>query len=194
MSAPKTADQHLVARFLQGEKEAFDTLVERYRSKVTRLAMRFTRDPDEAEEIQQEVFLAVYQKLGQFKGNSAFSTWLYRVTVNASLMRLRARPNRELIPLDSFGEEPVLKDEDDQPGVYDHIITEQSLARIENAITPLPDEFKTVIILRDIEGFSNEEAAEIMDLSVAAVKSRLHRARSCLRERLKELYQETVEP
>jgi len=190
---PAEEDRRLINRFLEGDEEAFEQLMKRYRARVTRMVGRIAGDRHEAEEILQEVFLTVYRKLSQFEGKSSFSTWLYRVAVNAALMRIRSRKKTESVSLDGFPEEMATTEDRGESGVYEHLITEQSLARIEKAIEPLPYDFKTVIILRDIEGFSSEETAEIMQLSNAAVKSRLHRARIFLRERLQDLYRETIE-
>jgi len=186
-------DALLVERMIEGDRKAFEELVSRYSSRVFRLAMHYTRNTEDAEEVKQEVFLTVFRKIEQFQGKSSFSTWLYRVAVNTSLMRLRSGGKAELIPIDDINDRVSLETDEEEPEIDAAIVTEESLARIEKAIEPLPHDFKTVVILRDIEGFSNEETAEIMDLTVPAVKSRLHRARSYLREKLEDLYRETVE-
>jgi RNA polymerase sigma-70 factor, ECF subfamily len=191
MTAPMPTDEMLVARVVAGEEGAFAALMERHWSRVHRLAQRFLGRA-EAEEVAQEVFLAVYQKLGQFEGKSAFSTWLYRVAVNMALMRLRSEGRAETVPLEQM-ELSGLAEEEDEPPPEGRIMTEQSLGLIERAMERMPPELKTIFILRDVEGFSNEETAEIMGLSVAAVKSRLHRGREFLRGPLKDLYQNTVE-
>ena len=192
IDAQETDDQ-VIHRVLGGQEEAFEVLVQRYRTRVFRLAVRFMRNREEAEEVSQEVFLTVYRKLGQFEGKSSFSTWLYRVAVNASLMRLRSQDHAETVPIEDMAEE-LAGDEEEAVKPPDYRLnSEESLAQIERAMDHLPEEFKTIIILRDIEDFSNEEAAEIMDLSVAAVKSRLHRARGHLRKRLEDLYRDSRE-
>ncbi|HUT53820.1 MAG TPA: sigma-70 family RNA polymerase sigma factor [bacterium] len=193
MAITQEADEHLIGQARSGDAAAFEALIERYRSRVFRLAVRFTRNPDDAQEVLQEVFFTVYQKLGQFEGKSAFSTWLYRVAVNTALMRLRGRDKAELVSISEFPDDS-LPGETEGKGPEDKIMTEQALARIERAMIPLPADFKTVLILRDIEDFSNEETAEIMGLSVAAVKSRLHRARGFMRKKLEDLYKETTQP
>ena len=185
------ADDQLIRRVREGQDEAFEVLVQRYRTRVHRLAVRFMRNREEAEEVSQEVFLTVYRKLAQFEGKSSFSTWLYRVAVNASLMRLRSQDHAETVPIDDLaGELSGDEEEAVKPPDY-RLNSEESLVQIERAMDNLPEEFKTILILRDIEDFSNEETAEIMDLSVAAVKSRLHRARSYLRKRLEDVYRDS---
>lgn len=186
-------DAEIIASVREGDREAFESLVDRYRSRVFRLAMRFTGDRAEAEEIQQEVFLTVYQKIDKFEGRSAFSTWIYRVAVNASLMRIRKVGRNETIPIETVDNELSSDEEDRYVPPDGKLITEESLAEIERAMDNMPTDLKTAVILRDVEGFSNEETAEILDLTVPAVKSRLHRAREYLRARLSDLYQNTVE-
>ena len=168
--------------------------MERYRGRIFRLALRFTSNKAEAEDVLQEVFLTLYQKLDQFEGKSSFSTWLYRVVVNTSLMRLRDQGKAEIVSLEEVPPDYLSPEEEEAGTGPDHlIITEESLAQIEKAMEKMPLDLKTVFILRDIEGFSNEETAEIMNLTVPAVKSRLHRGRELLRIRLKKLYQDTLE-
>jgi len=191
MNEVQESDTEVIQRLRGGEEAAFEVLVQRYRQRVYRLAVRFMRNREEAEEVSQEVFLTVYRKLAQFEGKSSFSTWLYRVAVNASLMRLRSREQTETVPIDDLAGD-LAGDEDDAVEPPDsRLHSEEALAQIERAMDNLPEEFKTILILRDIEDFSNEETAEIMDLTVAAVKSRLHRARSYLRKRLEDVYRDT---
>ena len=192
MTAPTPTDEMLAARVVAGEEGAFAALMERHWSRVHRLAQRFLGNRAEAEEVAQEVFLAVYQKLGQFEGKSAFSTWLYRVAVNMALMRLRSEGRAETVPLEEV-EMSALAEEREDPPPEGRMMTEQSLGLIERAMDRMPTELKTIFILRDVEGFTNEETAEIMGLTVSAVKSRLHRGREFLRGPLKDLYQRTVE-
>lgn len=187
-----TTDEVLVEQVREGRERALEDLIERYRSRVYRLAYRFTSGREDAEEVVQEVFMTLYQKLDQFEGKSSFSTWLYRVTVNTSLMKLRGQGQTELVPIDDFSEDHF-QHEEESANPDETVITEEALSRIEKAVGRLPDEFKTVVILRDIEGFSNEETGQILGISTAAVKSRLHRGRAYLRKRLKDLFRETLE-
>lgn len=190
-------DLDLLDRVQAGDRAAFEALVGRYQSKVYRLAVGLTHNDHDAEEILQEVFLKVYQNLAEFERKSAFSSWLYRIALNATYMKLRERKGKTLVPLDSATgqiEEASMEanhDWSDRPD--DQLHTSEAMAIIEQAVEKLPDEFKSVLILRDIEGFSNEEAGEILDLTVPAVKSRLHRARLILRQRLDLFYRQAFE-
>lgn len=191
MTAVQETDEQIIGRVRCGEQDAFELLVQRYRGRVLRLAVRFTHNREEAEEVSQEVFLTVYRKLEQFEGKSSFSTWLYRVAVNASLMRLRSQDQPETVPIDEMEHDLPSDDEDPIRPPDSRLSSEESLGEIERAMDHLPEDFKTVLILRDIEDFSNEDVAEILEISVPAVKSRLHRARSFLRKRLENLYRDS---
>jgi len=187
-------DQDLLRGVLGGDRKAFETLVGRYQSKVYRLAMGLTHNAQDAEEILQEVFLKVYQNLAEFEGKSAFSSWLYRIALNTTYMKLRERRGTNLVSLDDVANqlEEISLDQEakwsSRPDEQLH--TAEAFAIIEKAVEKLPEEFKSVLILRDIEGFTNEEVGEILDLSVPAVKSRLHRARLILRQRLDDFYRQ----
>jgi RNA polymerase sigma-70 factor (ECF subfamily) len=190
-------DGSLLQSVLAGDRKAFELLVGRYQSKVYRLAMGLTHNSQDAEEIIQEVFFKVYRNLAEFEGKSAFSSWLYRIALNTSYMKLRERRGGNLVSLDDVInqlEEQTLDHESDWSSrPDDQLHTSEAMAIIEKAVEKLPEEFKSVLILRDIEGFTNEEAGEILELSVPAVKSRLHRARLLLRQRLNEFYRQVFE-
>ena len=198
MTAPAESrldpDQALLQGVLQGDRKAFETLVSRYQSKVYRLAMGLTHSSQDAEEILQEVFLKVYQNLAGFEGKSAFSSWLYRIALNTAYMKLRERRGANLVSLDDaigqLEEGTPAREPDWSCRPDEQLHTSEAMAIIEKAVEKLPEEFKSVLILRDIEGFTNEEAGEILELSVSAVKSRLHRARLLLRARLDEFYRQ----
>jgi RNA polymerase sigma-70 factor (ECF subfamily) len=183
-------DAELVERLKRGEIEAFGTLLARYQGKVYRLAMNMTRNAQDAEEVTQDVFLTVSRKLGAFDGRAAFSTWLYRVATNAALMKLRGRRSEPHLSLEEEGglftpdghfARPVA-DWSELP--EDRLLAAESRRVLEQAIVALPPDYKAVVVLRDIEGLSNQEVAETVGTTVLAVKSRLHRARLALRERL----------
>ena len=190
-------DGSLLQSVLAGDRKAFELLVGRYQSKVYRLAMGLTHNSQDAEEIIQEVFFKVYRNLAEFEGKSAFSSWLYRIALNTSYMKLRERRGSNLVSLDDVInqlEEQTLDHESDWSSrPDDQLHTSEAMAIIEKAVEKLPEEFKSVLILRDIEGFTNEEAGEILELSVPAIKSRLHRARLLLRQRLDEFYRQVFE-
>jgi len=177
----------LVARARAGDAGAFTELVTRYDGKIFRLARHITQSQEDAEDILQETFLRAYQHLGDFQGNSKFYTWLVRIAVNQSLMKLRKRRSDRSVSLDETfdtGEDTVTR----EIAVWDN--PEQNYSReeireiLEKAIESLPPIFRTVFALRDIEELSTEETAVVLNLSVPAVKSRLMRARLRLREKL----------
>jgi len=190
----KITDVYLLEQFRAGSIEAFEELVSRYESKVFNLAMRFTRNQEDAEEVLQDVFSTIYRKADSFQGKAAFSSWLYRIIVNAAFMKLRKRKQQTTISL-----------EDLTPAVKQYCMEREILSTarvdalsinkelrdvIQGAINRLPTQYRAVFILRDVDGMSNQEVGEILDLSIPAVKSRLHRSRLMLRKRLQRYYDE----
>ena len=153
--------------------------------------MRIARNQEDAEEIIQDVFVTVYRKIDRFEGKSAFSSWLYRITVNTAFMKLRKRK-----------QSPAVSLEDINPGVRDNWVGKGSDScdtnyissrhelreALEKAISKLPGEYRVIFVLRDVDGLSNQEVGEILNLTVPAVKSRLHRSRLMLRKRLQKFY------
>jgi RNA polymerase sigma-70 factor (ECF subfamily) len=184
-------DEQLVRVAQAGDNRAFDELVRRYQNKVYRLSYKILRHEDDAAEALQDAFLSAYRGLRNFKVESTFSTWLYRIATNASLMKYRKRRDNhvslEQSQAPSEDAEPLqLPDWSAQPA--EELLTAETREVMEEGIQRLPEELRTVFVLRDIEGLSNAEVAEILELSVAAVKSRLHRARIALRERLNRYF------
>lgn len=181
------SDQVLVEKIRAGDYQAFEFLVTRYESKVYRLAVRMLRNPQDAEDALQETFLQVFRGLAGFEGRSKFSTWLFRLATNVCLMRIRHRETEpsKLLPLEDYlpkleeGDSPQMMDWADRP--EDALLSKESREKMMEALDKLPPEYRAVFILRDIEGFSNAETGESLGISVAAVKSRLHRARLALR-------------
>lgn len=190
-------DEQLVAQFTRGDQQSFEELIGRYAPKAFSLANRLTKNPQDAEEVLQDVFTTVYTKIKGFEGKSTFSSWLYRVTVNASLMKLRKRRQNRCIPSeDSMPEVErsiMLKSMDSNEADL-HAGRNQIARALESAITKLPDEYRPVYILRDVDGLSSGEVSKILQLSVPAIKSRLHRARMMLRRRLAPFYRELYAP
>lgn len=183
------SDQELVEQIKAGEKASLEALLGRYQDKVYRLALSFTKNPADAEEVLQDVFLTIYRKIASFEGRSAFSTWLYRITVNTALMKLRGRgPAQESIDeyLPQFTKDGrharMVVDFTDGPEKL--LLLKEREQILREAIEALPPDYKVVLVLRDLEGLSNEEVAEVVGASVLAVKARLHRARLALRGRL----------
>ncbi|MCB0317212.1 MAG: sigma-70 family RNA polymerase sigma factor [Bdellovibrionales bacterium] len=187
------SDNELVKAVATGCVDSFEEIINRYSDKAYSLATRFTKNKQDAEEVLQDVFTTVYRKIDSFEGKSSFSSWLYRVTVNASLMKIRKRNQDKSILLEEAVADPanslILKT--DSRNNADEITARKELLRImEEAITSLPDEYRPVFILRDIDGLSSKEVSKILKLSVPAVKSRLHRSRLLLRRKLAETYKE----
>jgi len=189
------SDQILVAKVKSGDYQAFESLVNRYESKVYHLALRMLRNPQDAEDALQETFLQVYRGLPGFEGRSAFSTWLFRLATNTCLMKIRHRATEppKLLPLEDYlprqehGEVPQMVDWTDRP--EEALLSKESREKMMEALEKLPPEYRAVFILRDMEGFSNAETGESLGISVAAVKSRLHRARLALRGMLSEYFE-----
>jgi RNA polymerase sigma-70 factor, ECF subfamily len=192
MADKKYTDVQLINRFKNGSLDAYEELIARYSQKAFNLAMRFTRNQEDAEEVLQDVFATVYRKIAGFEGKSAFSSWLYRVIVNAAFMKLRKRKQFNAISLEDLT--PSMRtayvDQDSPLRVGSTNVTGSREMRevLQNAIDRLPDQYRAVFILRDVDGLSNQEAGEILGLSVPAVKSRLHRSRLMLRKRLQRYY------
>ena len=193
------SDEELVNLYTKtGNENAFNEIVSRYANKIYGFALRITRNSSDAEEVFQEVFLTLTKKLDTFRGESKFSSWLYRVTVNASYMYLRSQKKHEsnislenYYPYDEKGTlmgRVMEKDWSSRPDII--IFSNEALKIIDKSINELPESYRTVFHLRDVEGLSNEEVADILEISIPAVKSRLHRARLFLRDRLSDYFHE----
>ena len=186
--SPGFDETALVARAKAGDADAFSELVQHYDRRVFRMAKQITQNDDDAADVLQETFLKSYTHLDEFQGNSKFYTWLVRIAVNEALMKLRKRRSDKTVPLD----EPIDTGEDEmirEIAVWDEnpeeTYSRDELAQIlDQAIQSLKPTYRTVFVLRDIEGLSIEETAEALGLSISAVKSRLLRARLQLREKL----------
>jgi RNA polymerase sigma-70 factor, ECF subfamily len=178
----------LVSRAQSGDNEAFAELVGRYQNKIYRLARNITQSNEDAEDVLQETFLKAYSHLDGFQRNSKFYTWIVRIAVNESLMKLRKRKSDRTVPLDEpldTGEESVAREiavwEDNPEQRYSR---EEMHEILDEAVESLKPDFRTIFVLRDIEELSTEETAEALGISIPAVKSRLLRARLALREKL----------
>jgi len=186
---PPVTDEELVTRARAKDFAAFEQLVDRYEDKVYRLAFRFVRNETEAKEIVQDTFLSVWRKLDTFKGDAQFGSWVYRVAANAALMRLRSQRRHpevstEELPidfLDNYGHLPA-SGENWAKRPDDELQSDELRRRIQAAVDELPEIYKTVFLIRDVEGLSTEETADVLQISVPTVKTRLHRARLALRE------------
>ncbi len=194
-----TPDEKLIETFINENNEsAFEEIVSRYVDKIYGLALRITRSPNDAEEVLQDVFLTLAKKIDTFRGEAKFSSWLYRVTVNASYMHLRSERKHEsdvsledYVPYDENGTlmgRVASKDWSQRPDKA--LFSKEAMEMIERAVRELPETYRVVFHLRDVDGLSNEEVSEILGLSVAAIKSRLHRGRLFLRDKLSDYFYE----
>jgi RNA polymerase sigma-70 factor (ECF subfamily) len=190
MSKPKDklSDAALVISIKNGDEQALEEVVKRYSNKVYNLAYHLTRDTSAAEEIMQDVFLTVISKIHTLENEAYFSTWLYRVTTNTAFGFLRKEKK--------FFDQTSVEDIDqEKSSIYDWstlpddiLLSEESSAVLRNSIDSLPESMRTVVIMKDVDGFKNEEIAQSLGLSVPAVKSRLHRGRLILRETLSDYF------
>ncbi|HTT05995.1 MAG TPA: RNA polymerase sigma factor RpoE [Steroidobacteraceae bacterium] len=189
---PDASDLGLVRRVQRGERGAYDLLVLKYQHKVVKLVMRYLRDPADAEDVAQEAFIKAYRALPQFRGDSAFYTWLYRIAINTAKNALAARDrNPVTYDLDLQGNDEStdmvgrLKDPETPEGLA---LTEEIRATVNAAIGELPEDLRTAIVLRELEGMSYEEIAQSMDCPVGTVRSRIFRAREAIDRRLREVF------
>ena len=185
----KADDLELVVRTRAGDRAAFDELVNRHAAKIFRLARQITRNDAEAEDVLQDAFYKAYTRLDQFNADAQFYTWLVRIAVNEALMRLRKRRNSKTVSLDAELEtdegslqREAVSPNDDPEQEYSR---DQTRKLLEESIDSLDEGYRTVFVLRDVEGMSTQETADLLNLSVSAVKSRLLRARLQLRDKLK---------
>ncbi|UCH53742.1 MAG: RNA polymerase sigma factor RpoE [Pseudomonadota bacterium] len=183
-------DQRLVARVQKGEKSAFDLLVRKYQHKVAKLVSRFVRDRAEIEDVTQEAFIRAYRAIGSFRGDSAFYTWLYRIAVNTAKNYLESqgrRPPGADIEADSAEQLEGGERLRDTATPERHLLTEEIAATVRRVVDGLPPDLRTAITLREIEGLSYEEIAQVMDCPIGTVRSRIFRAREAVDAELKPL-------
>jgi RNA polymerase sigma-70 factor (ECF subfamily) len=180
-------DDVLVRRVQGGNTEAFEELVRRYERKVYNITYRLMGNEQDASEALQDAFMRAYRFIGKFQFKSSFFTWLYRIATNVSLSKLRKREKIETVsidqPVNEAGDLPF-EIPDLKYGPEKLIKQRELRAALQNAVDELPEDYRSVVVLRDLEGLSNEEVSNVLHLSVAAVKSRLHRGRLVLREKL----------
>ncbi len=182
-----STDKELVRAAQEGDQTSFRELVTRYEGKVYRLALKMVHNPQDAEDVLQETFINVYRHLDTFRGDSEFSTWIFRIATNASLMKLRsAKPTLSLDDASSDTEEEVFPRElADWSGAPEEMLLNSEIrAQMDVALAQLPETLRAVFVLRDVQGLSIEETSRVLDISVPNVKTRLHRARFALREKL----------
>lgn len=193
------SDQELINKFVNdNDDQAFELIVSRYMEKIYNLAYRITRDHYQSEDVLQEVYITLIKKLHTFRGESKFSSWLYRITANASYMLLRAEKKYEhdlsledYVPYDSKGTlmgRIHHKDWSSRPDIVIYI--KEALEILEKAVDELPEAYRVVFYLRDIDGLSNEEVSQVLEISVPAAKSRIHRSRLYIRDKVSDYFYE----
>jgi RNA polymerase sigma-70 factor, ECF subfamily len=189
---PDASDLSLVRRVQRGERGAYDLLVLKYQHKVVKLVMRYLRNPADAEDVAQEAFVKAYRALPQFRGDSAFYTWLYRIAINTAK---NAVVSRDRSPIDynidrnneeSYEMQGRMKDSETPEGL---VLTDEIRSTVNAAIEALPEDLRTAIVLRELEGLSYEEIAAAMDCPVGTVRSRIFRAREAIDRRLREVFE-----
>ena len=198
-ASPGPSDDELVARARAKDLGAFELLVDRHEDRLYRVAMRLLRNENDAREVLQDALVSAWQNLDSFAGRAQFGSWIYRVTVNAALMLLRSRRRR-----------PTVSVEDLAPGVLDEAIgashdagsdwskrpdeqlqSDELKHHIEAALDELPEILRLVFVLRDVEGLSTEETADMLAITIPTVKTRLHRARLALREAISRYFEKS---
>ena len=186
----RQADEILVKRVQQGDKTAFDLLVLKYQQKVANLVSRFVYDRTEVEDITQEAFIKAYRALANFRGESAFYTWLYRIAVNTAKNYLVSQSRR---PPSTDVEASDAENMESGSGLRDintpekSLLTDEIIQTVQKTISGLPDDLRTAITLREFEGLSYEDIAEAMDCPIGTVRSRIFRARETIDDKLQSL-------
>ena len=187
MTAPDT-DQQLVQRAQRGDLRAFDLLVLKYQGRIAALVSRYVSDAGEVEDVTQEAFIKAYRALGKFRGDSAFYTWLYRIAANAAKNHLVAKGRRP-------GADATIEDAEgfDEGGMLSESASPEALAMggelaevVESALNALPDELKAALMLREFDGLSYDDIADVLGCPVGTVRSRIFRAREAIDQRVKE--------
>lgn len=193
MSAEET-DKALVARARKGDRRAFDLLVLKYQHRVQRLIARYIRDPEQVFDLAQETFIKAYRALGRFRGDSAFYTWIYRIAVNTAKNQLASDARGGyMVSLNSGGsdesDEPMIEPEALRDGGTPDALaaTEELREAIDHAISDLPEDLRTALTLREMEGLSYDEIASVMDCPIGTVRSRIFRAREAIEQSIQPL-------
>ncbi len=186
----QASDKKLVERVQKGDKGAFDLLMLKYQHKIVNLVMRYVRDPELALDITQDAFIKAYRALPRFRGDSAFYTWMYRIAVNTAKNHLAAQRRRptdvelDLQDPEQYDLHAKLKETDTPEGVT---LSNELQEAVERAISALPEDLRTAIVLRELEGMSYEEIAQTMECPVGTVRSRIFRARDAIGKKVGSL-------
>lgn len=188
-ASDRGTDEQLVARVQKGDKRSFDLLVLKYQHKVTALVRRFVKDPFEAEDVAQEAFIKAFRAIGSFRGDSAFYTWLYRIAVNTAKNALDSRKRKpgsdvDIDDIEEFAFNDSLRVED----TPESLLASEDLQRtVQQTLADLPEELRRALVLREFEGLSYEEIAQLMDCPIGTVRSRIFRAREAIDTAIKPL-------
>ena len=189
-------EEALVKDFQAGNLDAYDKIVELYQKRIYALSFNLMRNQMDAQDVAQEVLLTLFKKIHTFQGKSTFSSWVYRITLNSSYMKLRSKKKEPKISIDEllpsfnstgFQQEKI---QDWSENTESLLFTNETREIINKAVGLLPEKEKVVFLLRDVEGLSTEKVSEVLDLTIPAVKSRLHRARLFLRKKLSGYFEE----
>ncbi|HUL10919.1 MAG TPA: RNA polymerase sigma factor RpoE [Methylococcaceae bacterium] len=184
------ADEELVKRVQRGDKKAFDILVLKYQHKIVQLINRYIRDQTEALDIAQDTFIKAYRALPTFRGESAFYTWIYRIAINTAKNHIATRARRpsdddiDIETAEQFETAVGLRDQETPEGV---LLSEELAHVIQRALDELPDELRTAVSLRELDGLSYDEIADVMNCPVGTVRSRIFRAREAIDKKLQAL-------
>lgn len=186
----KSADQALVTRVRAGDKHAFDLLVTKYQARIVKLVGRFVRNTSDAEDVTQEAFIKAYRAIGRFRGDSAFYTWLYRIAINTAKNYLVAQDRRTPVGgLESA--EPEVMERDarfkDLDTPENNVLSDEIRSTLLGAIDALPNDLRTAVTLRELEGLSYEEIADAMECPIGTVRSRIFRAREAINKSVEPL-------
>lgn len=186
----RTTDQLLVEQVQKGDKHAFDLLVAKYQNKLFHLVSRYVKDPDEALDVVQESFIKAYRALPNFRGDSAFYTWLFRIAVNTAKNYLTTQSRRppqqdvDAVDAEQYGGDTRLKNSDTPEN---ELLRDEIQATVQRTIEQLPEDLRTAILLREAEGMSYEEIAQVMGCPIGTVRSRIFRARDAIDKQLAPL-------
>jgi len=184
LSAEATlTDMQIIDAVLAGDKQAYSQLVTRYQDRLFRSLLRMTGSREEAEDVAQESFVQSFVKLSSFKGNSQYFTWLYRIAFNTCISRKRRK--RPTTSVDAMRNAGAADPTDSGPAAGEQLEQQERIAAVHSALAELSDEYRQIIVLRELEDCSYEEIAKILEMPVGTVRSRLHRARGQLRDVLK---------
>lgn len=184
------SERHLLEMLRKGDQEAIRLVIEKYHDRLFSVANRICNNPADAEEILQDVYMIALNKIDRFEERSTLSTWLYRITVNAALMKLRSqRVSKSTIPIEGYtallGEdENVLRFDEEVRPPDETLMTKELYKKIKDSVESLPEIYQSVFFLRDVQGYSIKETSEMLHTTPAAIKSRLHRSRFFLKEKL----------